>query len=330
MDVFVLARDFTSLADLRARIGQWESAGAAGVLIPDHLFTSAGGLLAAGTPCPDPVPVLAAIGAISPRLQLGTFVLNATLGHPVLIARHFAQLAALFGSERVVAGLGAGWNSEEFEALAGRMPPHAERLGQFGAAVGLVRSLLADAAASPDAGQRHDRTRHLRLPRMTTAPRILLGGGSDGFLRIAGAAADWVDFNGSSRRAGIGRTRPSAADGIRRLTTTVADLEESARRLDAAALAAGRAPGEIRRSIFIDTVDYCSGSQIADREDRLRAARGAGPVAIGQCPYVLIGPEDQLRDALAERAARLSLSAIIVGDSRQLERLLSTADIPRA
>jgi alkanesulfonate monooxygenase SsuD/methylene tetrahydromethanopterin reductase-like flavin-dependent oxidoreductase (luciferase family) len=328
MDVFVLARDFSSLADLRARVRRWESAGAAGVLIPDHLFTSAGGLLAEA-PCPDPVPVLAAIGAMAPRLQLGTFVMNATLGHLVLIARHFAQLAALFGGERVIAGLGAGWNREEFDALGGRMPPHPERLGQFGTAIGLIRSLLADAAASPDAGPRPDLTRRLRLPPAATAPRFLLGGGSDGFLRIAGAAADWVDFNGSSRRASIGRTQPAAADGIRRLTTTVADLEESARRLDAAARAAGREPAEIRRSVFIDTIDYCPGSEIAERESRLRAGRGAGPVAVGQCPYVLIGPEAQLRDALAERAARLSLSAIIVADSGPLERVLGMADLPR-
>lgn len=331
MDVFVLATAFSCLADLQSRVRRWESAGVAGILIPDHLFAADGGLLSGATVYPDPVPVLAAIGALSSRLKLGTFVLNVSLTHPALIARHFAQLAALFGGQRVIAGLGAGWNDAEFEALGVTMAPHAQRLDEFAAAIRLTKSLLAGLApehAAPDAGpadgQDSDAIQpFLRLPSSAGVPKLLLGGGSDRFLRIAGALADWVDFNGSSRQQRIGRTRPSVADGVRRLMTTVSDLEQSSRQLAEVAAEAGRSPAEISRSVFLDTIDFCTSSEVGEREDRLRAIRDAPDAAVGECPYVLLGPDGRMREAIAERKERLGLSAVIVSDGTDLTRVIA-------
>jgi alkanesulfonate monooxygenase SsuD/methylene tetrahydromethanopterin reductase-like flavin-dependent oxidoreductase (luciferase family) len=39
-------------------------------------------------------------------------VSNVGLLHPALVLRQFAQLAVLVGGQRVLAGLGAGWNRE--------------------------------------------------------------------------------------------------------------------------------------------------------------------------------------------------------------------------
>jgi Luciferase-like monooxygenase len=66
---------------------------------------------------PDPYILLAAADAVTQRAKLGTIVANASLQHPALLLPHFSQMARLFGGERVYAGLGAGWNREEFEAL---------------------------------------------------------------------------------------------------------------------------------------------------------------------------------------------------------------------
>ena len=53
-----------------------------------------------------------------------------------------AVLAALFGGERVLAGIGAGWNREEFEALGMEFPPLAGRMDRLEEAAILARALF--------------------------------------------------------------------------------------------------------------------------------------------------------------------------------------------
>jgi alkanesulfonate monooxygenase SsuD/methylene tetrahydromethanopterin reductase-like flavin-dependent oxidoreductase (luciferase family) len=230
MDVLAMVRNVTDSASLASRVRQWEALGVAGVLIPDHLFVSDSRGITPGGDQPDPIVVLGAIGALSPTLMIGTIVANVGFAHPALTLRHFAQLAALFGGDRVLMGLGAGWNGEEYDALGLTMPRHEDRIRRLEQALRLGRSLFSAGFATIEAPGLV--ARDLRLsPRPEVAPRFLVGGGSDPLLRLAGAFADWVDLNGSSRRVQIGRKSAAVQDAVRRLTTTVSDLEESVRLL---------------------------------------------------------------------------------------------------
>jgi len=107
-------------------------------------------------------------------------------------------------------------------------------------------------------------------------------------------------------------------DRIRRLTTTVTDLEESVRRLTASAVEAGRPAGAPSRSVLIGTIEFCSDKEVGEHEQRLRKARQAPGADVDQCPYVLIGSASRMREKLAERQTRLGLSAVIVPDSDAL------------
>jgi probable F420-dependent oxidoreductase len=62
-----------------------------------------------------PLEVLAFAAARTSRIALGTSVMVALLHNPADLARRFATLDRLSGG-RVVAGLGQGWMSQEFEA----------------------------------------------------------------------------------------------------------------------------------------------------------------------------------------------------------------------
>jgi len=273
--------------------------------------------------------LLSAIGALSLALKIGTIVANISLAHPALTLRHFAQLATLFGGDRVLVGLGAGWNTEEFGALGLAMPSHAERVDRLGEAVRLARALFSDGIATMTGTSVVARDLPW-FPRPATPPKLLLGGGSDRFLALAGGYADWVDLNGSSRRLKLGKQAPAVGDGIRRLTTTVADLEESVRRLTAAARQAGRPPGTPQVSVLIDTIEFCAVGEIGEREEKLRQARGFTEAAVDQCPYVFIGPPDRMREALAERRERLGLSAVIITDRPELDRFMPEVAAPLA
>jgi alkanesulfonate monooxygenase SsuD/methylene tetrahydromethanopterin reductase-like flavin-dependent oxidoreductase (luciferase family) len=301
-DLYVNLGPAGSLDSLRDRVARFDDLGVTGVLVSDHLFVSLGPERAKAYRPDDPFVVLAAVAALSPRLAVGTLVANVGLSHPALVLRHFAQLAALVGGERVLAGLGAGWNGEEFESLGMRMPSHSARLDRLEEACRLARALFAEGVASLDGS--HVVARGLPLaPRPATPPRLLLGGGSDRLLGLAGRHADIVDLNGSSRRQRLGRTTPLRDDRIRRRSTTVADLTASAAIVRAAAAAASRPCP--RFSVTIDSVSF-----------------GGDPdPALASCPYVLAGDTAKLRDQLDERVERIGLDALVVPESAHLARM---------
>ena len=287
------------LAALRDQARRFDDLGVAGVLVPDHLFVTIDGDRARAFPGVDPFVVLAAIATLSDRLIVGTIVANVGIVHPAVVLRHALQLAALAGGERVLAGLGAGWNTEEFDALGMTMPGHRDRLDRLEESCALARALFDDGVASLDGA--HVVARSLpATPATSTAPRLLVGGGSDRLLDIAGRYADVVDLNGSSRRTRLGRDRPVIDDHKRRRSTTVDDLVDSTTRVRTAASGAGRPAPAL--SVLIDTVDF-------------DAAPG------NECPYVLTGPPAAMRDALDERVERIGLDRVLVSDGPHLDRL---------
>jgi alkanesulfonate monooxygenase SsuD/methylene tetrahydromethanopterin reductase-like flavin-dependent oxidoreductase (luciferase family) len=328
--VWLIVENIRGEADLRRQVARWEGCGVGGVLITDHLFITQAGsdkttarALDRESPSPlDPLPLLGSIGALSSSLELGTIVANVGLQHPIFVIRHFAQLACVFGSERVIAGLGAGWNAEEFEAIGLQMPSHPLRLTRLEESATLARELFRTGVATLD-GTTFTAQELPLSPFPPSPPRILLGGGSDQFLAIAGKVADHVDLNGSSRRQKLGRVAPADADRSRRLATTIADLEDSIDMVTAAALASGRGPSEISYSVLIDSLEFCRPEDVAEREANLRRARNAEDANVSDCPYVLIGDAPRMRGLLEERVERLGLTALIVRDGEHLEPFIS-------
>ncbi|KAB8188959.1 TIGR03619 family F420-dependent LLM class oxidoreductase [Nonomuraea phyllanthi] len=63
----------------------------------------------------DPLEVLGHVAARTERIQLGTSVVDALFHNPVVLARRIATLDRLSGG-RLLAGVGQGWMSQEFEA----------------------------------------------------------------------------------------------------------------------------------------------------------------------------------------------------------------------
>lgn len=68
------------------------------------------------TPYLDAMVSLAVIASVTTRAKLGTAVLVLPLRHPVELAKQAASIDVISGG-RLALGVGAGWLSEEFEAL---------------------------------------------------------------------------------------------------------------------------------------------------------------------------------------------------------------------
>ena len=262
----------------------------AGVFATDHLFFDMEGSRRTARRQPDPYILLAAAGAVTQRAKLGTIVANAGLQHPALLLRHFSQLARLFGGERVYAGLGAGWNREEFEALGLVWQAHGQRMQRLEETMVLGRQLFDDGYGhlhgaeivaddlplSPDPG---------------VPPRLMLGGGSARALQMAGRYADHVDLNSPTKAGKVSATIGGAVtvveDNRKRLAATMAGLEESVSILAAAASEAGRPTPTI--SVMLTHVVSCpAGRDRGERAAPVRTVRaGAGaprpvPVRFGR------------------------------------------------
>jgi alkanesulfonate monooxygenase SsuD/methylene tetrahydromethanopterin reductase-like flavin-dependent oxidoreductase (luciferase family) len=295
---------------LRDQIRAIDAAGMDGVFVTDHLFVSNGKPRRDAAAGGDPFVKLAVAGALSDRLSLGTVVVNVGLAHPALALRSFFELAQLVGGGRVLAGIGAGWNREEFVALGMDFPPFAERMDRLEEAAALARAMFDEGFA--ELSGKHIQALGVRLgPPPVPRPRLLLGGGSDRLLEIAGRHADIVDLNGSSRRLKLGGAHPSLLDQARRFTTTVADLDDSVQRVRRSAAAAGRDADRIEFSLLVSAVRFCSDAEVDAVERELCAAAGIDPQSLSACPYVFVGPPERMIDRLAERFERLRLRHLI-------------------
>ncbi len=90
------------------------------------------------TPWLDPLLSLAFAASVTSRVRLGTSVLVMPTRHPLLLAKDISTLQALSG-ERLILGVGTGWDPREFEALGQRK---AERGARTQEAIEVVRRLL--------------------------------------------------------------------------------------------------------------------------------------------------------------------------------------------
>src|SRR5690242_15909006 len=72
----------------------------------------------------DPIAVMAAIGARTSRVSIGTSVLVVPYRNPLHLAKELATVDRI-SHGRIILGIGAGWMAEEFEALGiGDLYPH--------------------------------------------------------------------------------------------------------------------------------------------------------------------------------------------------------------
>jgi len=204
---------------------------------------------------------LAWLAAVTERVELGPLVACTAFHAPGILARQAAAVDELSGG-RLVVGLGAGWNREEFRAFG---IPFEQHVSRFEEAFEIVRRLLSGERVTFH-GRFHRVEDAVLLPPPARRPRLMIGANRPRMLAIALPHVDawntWFTHYGNT------------PDGFAAHNAGVSEAAERA----------GRDPGEIERSACVLVEVQPAGErprdveavQVAALAEHLRALADAG------------------------------------------------------
>lgn len=257
-----------------------EASGFDTLLAPDHPGS-----------CASPFVALAAAAAVTRTIRLGSYVSNAGVREPMLLAADVATLDVVSGG-RAVLGLGAGHTPAEWAAVGRARPDARTRIDRCLAVADATRRLLAGDEVTVDTPTLVMRQARLTEPRpVQEHVPLLVGGNSRRLLRWAAEHADVVGLSG------LGRT---LADGHSH------DVRWSLAAIDAHL-------DTVRGAVLEALVQRVVITDDAEAALSESAERVGVPVAeLRQVPYLLVGTEDEIVAAVAEHRRRWGITRYAV------------------
>ena len=110
----------------------------------DHFYALGGDRT---QPCLEAWTTLAALGAVTNRLKIGTMVTCVNYRHPSLLAKIAATVDVL-SNGRLLFGIGADWYEEEYRAYGYDFPDQTSRIRQLREALIIIQKLWTEESAS--------------------------------------------------------------------------------------------------------------------------------------------------------------------------------------
>lgn len=143
-------------------------------------------------PCLEGWTTLSALAQATTRIRVGCMVSGVPYRHPSLLANMAASLDVISGG-RLELGLGAGWNTDEAEALGIDLPPLRERFDRFDEALDVIHALLTQPVSDYD-GEHFELKGAYCEPKCVQSPRPPIWIGGDGPKRTLRAVARHADY----------------------------------------------------------------------------------------------------------------------------------------
>ena len=293
-----------SWAETAAAAREFEELGFDSIWVNDHLY---------GPQSPD-IPILeawtavAALAAITARVEIGTLVTPAGMRNPAHLGKTIATADAIAGG-RVIPGLGGGWMEREFTDFGMPFLPIRQRLAQLEETVALLRRMWSEDGPVTFAGE-HVRVENVVCePKPPRTPPILIGGAGERVtLRIAARHADvWNNLAGHHAH----------------LARKVAALRAHCRD-------AGRDPSEVtvsQQCLVTIAPDEASAGPMIERAQRIFGGHLGDPTG----PLALSGSPERIRDQIArnrELGCELFVIEFFGRDTREPARLFAERVLP--
>ena len=132
---------------------------------------------------------LAALSALTDKIQLGTLVSCAHYRQPTVLAK-MATTVDVISKGRLIFGIGAGWYQDEFESFLGNFPTAKKRITGLEEAVQICKSMFENVNTT-FTGSLYSARNTLNLPKPVRGRiPIMVGGAGEKTLRIMAKYAD--------------------------------------------------------------------------------------------------------------------------------------------
>jgi probable F420-dependent oxidoreductase len=276
----------------RANRAEWldlarkaDDLGYSSLLLPDHF----GRQLA-------PLPALLAAAMATPRLRVGTIVLDNDFRHPALLAKEAATVN-LMTDGRFELGIGAGWMAADYRHSGLPLDPPGVRVARLVEAIHILKAFFTAEGPVTFAG-RFYRVEGLE-PFPAGRPRILIAGTRRRMLQLAAREADIVgleDHQFAERATG------SPAINVADSAEQVAIVRE----------AAGSRFPDLELNMFAARTEVTDDR--AATVDRMAEQLALTPAQIEASTSFLLGNVNAIVDQLQERRERLGISYVMVFD----------------
>jgi probable F420-dependent oxidoreductase len=284
-----------------------EALGYSSLFTTDHYFGPGTISQSSGHRPVDVAPIAAMMmaAAVTSTLRVGCRVFGVDYHHPVVLAKELATVDFLSGG-RLEAAIGAGWVQAEYDGMGIDMDRPGVRIARLAEVVTLLR-----AHWSGEQIDQHGTYVNVSgfagapLPVQQPAPPIMIGGGAQRVLTLAGQIADIVSFNFNNAAGKLGPN--SVASG------TVA---QTAEKVQWVRDGAGPRFDQIELEIgayFIAVTDDATASAAA-----IGSRFGVSGDEILTHPHALIGTVDAICETLIARREQFGISYVTVAQ-RHLE-----------
>lgn len=293
----------TSAKDWRATAQRAEALGYSALHLAVHYFGPGPMESQTGHPVQDlaAVPAMAMAAECTDRIRVGCRVFCVDYHVPAVLAKEAATLD-LLSEGRLELGVGAGWIRAEYDAMGIPWDPPSVRISRLAEVIAVLKAHFGDEQI--DFSGEHVRVHGYRgvpAPVQRPRPPIMIGGGRERILTLAGREADIVslNFDNSSGRLGPGSVQGSTA-------------EETDRKIGWIRAGAGDRFGEIELEIaayFTVVTDDTAGHTQA-----MASAFGLDPAVLAEHPHVLVGSAGEIIDKLVARRERFGISYVTVSN----------------
>ncbi len=292
-------------AEARATARWADEQGFDAVSMNDHYFSPLG---QPETPQLECFTLLSALAASTKRIRLMSTVSAMSFRHPALLAKIASTLDVL-SEGRLVLGVGAGWQRNEYDAHGIPYPPNAERLDQLREGIQVLKAMWTQ--EKPTWRGRYfaiENAFNNPRPVQKPHPPIMVGGSGEKLLPITAAEADMANlippiYNGKDLIQD-----PAAA-----VRFDKALLRKKVVRVQKLAEEAGRDPRSIEMG-GLSLVNIAPSEREGDQAAEGLAAQMGYPnaTAARQSPSILVGTTEQVKREIRARAEEIGTSYLVV------------------
>lgn len=249
------------------------------------------------------IPAMTSAAMVTTTLRIGSRMACVSYHLPTILTKEMASIDVL-SDGRLEVGLGAGWLTNEYEALGIPVDPIGKRIELLRETAQFMKLAFTSTDEIDFQGEQIRSYGYVPAPPVIQKPHppLMIGGGAPKVLRTAGELADIVSVNYNNSSGVLGQN-----------SLTSSTPEETMQKIDWIREGAGSRFEEIELETAAMFVSVEGRSTTSVEE--LSESTGMSEPTLRAFPHALVGSVEDICEQLIERRQQYGFSYITVSDS---------------